>query len=252
MKMINVLFRCIILMSTVFLSGCLWNITSHRVRWDLSKGCVTELYGWRIERRSVFYVPNFFYIEYFFSGPNRINFFSLLGEFVLRSPTMLIEFLYNSEVDYDYPFAVNTAVRFDSKKKEALSFLNDVEGGSCEIALAGKKVLRVPYIIQKDKYSPPIPGKISYSMLFVDSDNNLWIQREIDEENLWFINYGEEIQEGDVMIMRISLNDGAITPILEIGKDGEWRIHSSCPLEIVAKDRDKKFWLYGLSGFLSD
>ena len=132
---------------------------------------------------------------------------------------MLIEFLYNSEVDYDYPFAVNTAVRFDSKKKEALSFLNDVEGGSCEIALAGKKVLRVPYIIQKDKYSPPIPGKISYSMLFVDSDNNLWIEREIVEENLWFINYGEEIQEGDVMIMRISLNDGAITPILEFGKD---------------------------------
>ena len=54
------------------------------------------------------------------------------------------------------------------------------------------------------------------------------------------------------MIMRISLNDGAITPILEFGKDGEWRIHPSCPLEIVAKDRDKTFWLYGLSGFLSD
>ena len=92
---------------------------------------------------------------------------------------MLIEFLYNSEVEYDYPFGVNTAVRIDLKKEEALSFLNDVEWGSCEIALAGKKVLRVPYIILKDEYSSPIPGNISYLMLFVDSDNNLWIQREL-------------------------------------------------------------------------
>ena len=76
--------------------------------------------------------------------------------------------------------------------------------------------------------------------------------KKVEEDSVRLINYGEEIQEGDVMIMRISLNDGAITPILEFGKDGEWRIHPSCPLEIVAKDRDKKVWLYALSGFLSD
>ena len=89
-------------------------------------------------------------------------------------------------------------------------------------------------------------------MMFVDTDNNLWVRRSLCRETLWSVSYGEDVRTGDALVMRISLDDGTISPIVVVGEDGSGRLHAECSLKCFAKDWERNFWLYGFSGLLSN
>lgn len=238
--------------SLIFLSGCLWNRTTSRV---FCLGYGSEITGFHIlktERRSAVYIPDFFYFEYF-SWPRR-GFMPLLGEFLLRLPTVLLEFPYNSEVTYDREVVFRNSIWEDCEKEEAISFHNDLGTCTCAVTSLTNNVVVLPFLVRKDERQFEHLDRPIYDMLFVDTDNNLWVRRVVCRKTLWSVAYGEDkdVQAGDALLMRISLDDGTIRPIIVLGEDGSGRLHAECSSECFVKDWERSFWLYGLSVFLSD
>ena len=242
----------VVLMSVsfIFLSGCLWNRTTSHVSCLGYSSEITGFHIWKTERRSAVYIPDFFYIEYF-SWPRR-GFMPLLGEFLLRLPTVLLEFPYNSEVTYDREVVFRNSIWEDCEKGKAISFHNDLGTCTCAVMSLTNNVVVLPFLVRKDERQFEHLNKPIYDMLFVDTDNNLWVRRSLCRETLWSVSYGEDVRTGDALVMRISLDDGTISPIVVVGEDGSGRLHAECSLKCFAKDWERDFWLYGLSVFLSD
>ena len=147
-----------------------------------------------------------------------------------------------------------TPILKDREKGKAISFQHDLGTCTCAVESLTNNVVVLPFLVRKDERQFEHLGKPIYDMLFVDTDNNLWVRRVVCRKTLWSVAYGEDkdVQAGDALLMRISLDDGTIRPIIVLGEDGSGRLHAECSSECFVKDWERSFWLYGLSVFLSD
>ena len=172
----------VVLMSVsfIFLSGCLWNRTTSRVSCLGYSSEITGFHIWKTERRSAVYIPDFFYID------------------LLRLPTVLLEFPYNSEVTYDREVVFRNSIWEDCEKGKAISFHNDLGTCTCAVMSLTNNVVVLPFLLRKDERQFEHLNKPIYDMLFVDTDNNLWVRRSLCRETLWSVSYGEDVRTGDV------------------------------------------------------
>lgn len=212
--------------TTLYCTGCLWMDDDTYVMPDAYRGQLKSFDIWHCRNHSFCYEPGFFYFSNnpFPKGDHPAQLGVVLLELLVRLPTVIIEYAYNSEWQEIYSLQIKGVV-VNEEKTSRLVVCNSPSALCSKVSLDSQNGVDVPFHLRliHNSWRHRVPenqnvGEKFFDVLFVDKENNLWVSRHDFRRMIFGILMADASKEQKVLVYKISLETGTITPIVTNGE----------------------------------
>lgn len=211
------LLTCILLLN----NGCIYSSTDVWVSCDNPKQDELVRFDVGIEQLySCIYPPETLLARSLFGVCEGDDGRGMLLEFILRSPTVVFETLYNVFADDSHVLLSIENLKFSNELFEQVCIKPNLDSFESIVYLRNGRKITIPYLCCKEEDSVNLK-KISkrdvYILKFCDSDGWLWFGGVMEHKRLFgYCYYCRQCAE-DIIMFKVSCETGKIVPVITRG-----------------------------------